>query len=243
MGKKLNAQERKVVIIGILSLLAAVVTYGILSSTGAFNNKVWNLGGAIVGFLASVFAFNRVYGKGFLKDQKKNDYTKPAYASGLDVSATLIEGSEEIINLMIQIVLNAHIYIYTIGGRSRDDAYLDALNRRLLQKDIHHIRILTGDYIHHSLCRHLQETLDCVELGHYDKDRFGNVLVTHDTTFIALPSPEGSILEKGILISGERIASDYRSYITELLGGSDKDKRIDSNFIMKLCMECRRENN
>ena len=38
------------------------MTYGLLSSTEAFENNAWNLGGAIVGFLAALFGLNRVYG-------------------------------------------------------------------------------------------------------------------------------------------------------------------------------------
>ena len=235
----MNAQERKVIIIGLLSLFAAVVTYGLLSSTGAFNNNAWNLGGAIVGFLASVFSLNRVYGKGFLKAEKDTTNAIQQNESNTDASAILIEGKDEINNAMIQIVLKAKTYLYTIGGRSRNETYLNALKKKIMQTDIHYIRIITGDHIRHSLCNHLQDLLERANLGYYEEDRFGNVLVTHDTTFIALPSPEVSILDKGLVIYGSRIAADYRSFITELLGGSPKDLIIDSNFIKKLCRECR----
>ncbi len=59
----LNVQERKVIIVGTLSLIAAIVSYGLLKSTGTFENQAWSLGGAIVGFLASVYVLNMVYGK------------------------------------------------------------------------------------------------------------------------------------------------------------------------------------
>lgn len=58
----LNAKERKVLIIGILALVVAAVTFGLLESTGAFKNSTYNLGGSIVGFLASAYLLNKIYG-------------------------------------------------------------------------------------------------------------------------------------------------------------------------------------
>jgi hypothetical protein len=58
----LNNKERKVLIIGILALSVAVVTFGLLESTGAFKNSTYNLGGSIVGFLAAAYLLNKIYG-------------------------------------------------------------------------------------------------------------------------------------------------------------------------------------
>ncbi len=60
---KLNINERKVLILSITSLIVAVVTFGVLKSTGAFEKDGYNLGGAIVGYLAALFAMNKIYGK------------------------------------------------------------------------------------------------------------------------------------------------------------------------------------
>jgi hypothetical protein len=57
----LNVQERKTIIIALLSLFVAVVTYGLLYSTGTFETATYNLGGAIVGFLATVYILKKVY--------------------------------------------------------------------------------------------------------------------------------------------------------------------------------------
>lgn len=62
MAPGLSRREREVLILASVALVAAIVTYGLLSSTGAFQNNMWNPGGAIVGFLAALFGLNRVYG-------------------------------------------------------------------------------------------------------------------------------------------------------------------------------------
>ena len=67
----LSIHERKVLILGLLSLVVAIVTYGILHSSGTFTNEGWNPGGAIVGFLAALLALDRVYGK-----TKAQDYSQ-----------------------------------------------------------------------------------------------------------------------------------------------------------------------
>ena len=63
MSLYLNSRERKVLIVGGLALLVAIVTYGFLMSTGTFNDDLWSLGGAIVGFLAALAGLNKVYGQ------------------------------------------------------------------------------------------------------------------------------------------------------------------------------------
>lgn len=55
-------RERKTIIIALLSLLVAVVTFGALGSTGTFKNSVYDLGGSIVGFVVTAYLLNRIYG-------------------------------------------------------------------------------------------------------------------------------------------------------------------------------------
>ena len=239
MRFRLSIQERKVVIIGLLALLVAVVTYGGLSSTGAFQNKVWNLGGAIVGFLAVVVVLNRVYGRGFQALQGYEESSSGAAPHHRCSPTELIEGSDEITVSMIAEVHRAQTYIFTIGGRSRNEAYLEAVKKRVLRGDIRYVRVITGDHIRHLLCKHLHALENHVELGHLLEEKYGAVMVTHDTTFIALPSPNVSILDRALKIKSEAVAADYRSYVAELLGSSKKE--IDSDFIRKLCIRCRED--
>ena len=56
-------KERKIILICLLSLLVAIVTFGVLGSTGAFRNSVYDLGGAIVGFVISAYLLNKFYGR------------------------------------------------------------------------------------------------------------------------------------------------------------------------------------
>lgn len=59
----LQIKERKIIIICLLSLLVAIVTFGVLGSTGTFKNSAYDLGGAIVGFVITAYALNKFYGK------------------------------------------------------------------------------------------------------------------------------------------------------------------------------------
>jgi len=58
----LQTKERKIIIISGLALVVAVVTFGLLGSSGTFKNSAYDLGGAIVGFLATAFLLNKFYG-------------------------------------------------------------------------------------------------------------------------------------------------------------------------------------
>jgi hypothetical protein len=53
--------ERAVLIIGGVSLVTAVVCFGILKSTGSFDNSYYSVGGAFVGFLLSTVTLKRIY--------------------------------------------------------------------------------------------------------------------------------------------------------------------------------------
>ena len=60
---KLSVNERKVLILSLTALIVAVVTFGVLNSTGTFEKDEWKLGGAIVGYLAALYAMNKIYGR------------------------------------------------------------------------------------------------------------------------------------------------------------------------------------
>lgn len=75
-----SVNERKVVIIVGLSLLVAIVTFGILQSSGTFTNASYNLGGSIVGFLATAILLNKIYGP-YLGDTPKEDYKGAPFVS------------------------------------------------------------------------------------------------------------------------------------------------------------------
>lgn len=227
----LSDQERKVIIICALALFVAVITFKFLSSSGTFQNGVFNFGGAIVGFIFTAILLNKIYGN--------KSYNDNATDRNTECIIKLIDGKDAILETMIEIIHNAKKYIYTIGGKSRDKSYLKTLGLQISRGDYRYIRIITGDHISHDLCKHLHDYKNYVEIGYFSEEKFGNVLVTHDTTFLALPSPSEKALDKGIKIIDEHIASDYRSYIAEILGGSDKE--IDLEFIKRLCKTCRKK--
>lgn len=57
-----QTKERKIIIISLLALGVAIVTFGVLGSTGTFKNSLYDLGGAIVGFLVTATLLNKFYG-------------------------------------------------------------------------------------------------------------------------------------------------------------------------------------
>src|SRR5215218_8994337 len=61
MTNRLDRGERAVLLIGGVSLLTAVVCFGILESTGTFKNPVYSIGGSLVGFLAAATLLYRIY--------------------------------------------------------------------------------------------------------------------------------------------------------------------------------------
>ncbi len=87
-------QERKVLIIGILSLVVAVVTYGLLGSTGTIDNELGKFGGAITGFLAAATLLNKIYGSS--KDTGKSTVrSETGSAESISQSAQLPDLNRE----------------------------------------------------------------------------------------------------------------------------------------------------
>lgn len=153
----------------------------------------------------------------------------------------LIDGVEAITNSMIKAVEEAEKYIFTIGGRSRNDAYLEALKQRVHRGDVRYIRVITGDHIRHPLCKHVRELMGRVEFGYLREDKYGGLLVTHDTAILGIHSCRVPSLDKGLRIQNENIASDYRLYVLELL--SNSECTVDIDLIQSLCKTCRQERN
>jgi len=210
--------------------LVAIVTYGVLSSSGVVQKEGLSLGGAIVGFLVSVYMLNKVYGKVSPSD---------AGASPLEAherSISIIQDADQITTQMVAAVQKAKQYIYAIGGQSRNKAYLDALTKRVKRQDVRYIRVVTGDHIRHPLCKHLQDLQDLVEIGYQREQKFGGILVTDEVTIMALPSPDVSILDRALIIKDPSMAADYRAYVAEVFGGAGN---IDIEFVRNLCETCR----
>ena len=154
-----------------------------------------------------------------------------------ETTCVLIEGTDRISAEMSNAAKEATKYIYTIGGRSRNQVYLNAIQERVQRGDVHYIRVITGNHICHPLCEHLGQLMGVVDLGYLIEQKFGGVMVTHNTTFIGLPSSNVSVLNKALKIESEQIAADYRSYVVEVLGNSQRDIRPE--HIKKLCTTCR----
>ncbi|MDT0187845.1 hypothetical protein Q9S36_47435 [Microbacterium sp. ARD31] len=59
----MQTKPGKVLLIWVLALLAAVVCFGLLESSGVIDNGVVQLGGAFAGFIATLYVLNRVWGE------------------------------------------------------------------------------------------------------------------------------------------------------------------------------------
>ncbi len=148
----------------------------------------------------------------------------------------LVEGVDEITNAMISVIESTENYIFTIGGKSRNAKYLNAIKKVIKIKNVKYIRIITGDYIYKQLFNHIEEVWDKLEQGYLNDDFYGGIIATDDTVFVALHSSSLSSLDKGLLIKNAKIASDYRLYIQELYTTSEKGKDID--FYKSMCKNC-----
>jgi hypothetical protein len=162
-----------------------------------------------------------------------NDLSREAGRRGPE----LITGVGAITAVMISAVESADDYIFVVGGRSRNDAYLAAVRQRVLRGDVRYVRILTGDHIRHPLCSHLDELWGQIELGYLPEDKYGGILATHDTVIIALQSSTVGSLDKGLRIHCPRVAADYRLHVLELIASSMPVKEPD--YFRNLCTACR----
>lgn len=152
-------------------------------------------------------------------------------------STHLVRGVEAIETSMIKAIENAEHYLMVIGGRSRNERYLNAIKQRVGRGDVRYVRVVTGDHIRHPLCLHLNEMWDRVELGYLCEDKYGGVLVTHETVVLALYSSTVPALDKGLVINDPSVAADYRLYVLELLGSSDRN--VSLGLLRSLCTTCR----
>lgn len=152
-------------------------------------------------------------------------------------SLELVEGVEAITSTMIEAVENAEGYIFSVGGRSRNNRYLAALRQRVFRGDVRYVRVITGDHIRHQLHEHIHDVFKFVELGYLKEDKYGGILVTRDTVILAIYSSSVPTLDKGLKMAGEQIASDYRSIVQDLFNASEKPITMD--FVSGLCTTCR----
>lgn len=148
----------------------------------------------------------------------------------------IIHGNRNITNELVSAVKNAKDYIFTIGGRSRNSEYLEAIENRMERGNIRYVRVITGSHIRHQLHVHLKNTMKDIEAGYLLEERFGNLLATNDMTFIALQDPKKTNLNTIIKIKDSSIANVVREYIVELFGQSNTD--LDNSFISRLCKKC-----
>ncbi len=126
----MNRRDRKVIIVGSLAILVAIITYGLLSSTGTFTNDIWNLSGAIVGFLAALYGLNKVYGEA--EDDEKLSTTVGASNSHTEGSIIEFDDHNSAVKKIKELLKSPKdgrhsLKFLVITGFSIREKYLDEL--------------------------------------------------------------------------------------------------------------------
>lgn len=124
---------------------------------------------------------------------------------------------DEVNKIMIDTINNASKYILIIGGRTRVNEYVQALDSKI-NSGIKYIRLITGDHIRELLFEHINKWIgkDNIEIKYLgEEDKYGGLLVTNGKVFIALKTND-THLGYGILINNQSISEEYRSYIEGL---------------------------
>jgi len=74
-----RGQERKIATLVVSGLLAAIICFGLLESSGDIDNPGYKFGGAFAGFLITLVALNRFWGPDSFEDQVARSGTDIAY--------------------------------------------------------------------------------------------------------------------------------------------------------------------
>jgi len=238
LKQKLRDEQRryKTSLLGIWNTIAVNIRQ--ITALGHRGESGQSIASTATGLMVSHRASLTELLRGEFGDQAIKDDPLQASTSEF-IGAEVIDGEKALTVAMTEAVEKADKYIYTIGGRSRIQTYLDSLKARVLVGDVKYVRIVTGDHILHPLCVHLRELRGEMEVGYLPEDKYGGVLATHDTIVIALQSSTMSSLDKGLRIRDPNLCVDYRSYIADLLATSNR--ALTDSFFKRLCTECRNE--
>jgi hypothetical protein len=74
-----RGQERKIATLVVSGLLAAIICFGLLESSGAVENPGYKFGGAFAGFLITIVILNRFWGPDSFEDQVARSGTEIAF--------------------------------------------------------------------------------------------------------------------------------------------------------------------
>lgn len=131
-------------------------------------------------------------------------------------------------------------FIVGTGGRSRNQDYLKAIERRVREGKVLYWRILYEEEITHELCEHLCQliSLPNVTIAQVKDTAYGNMTITDNGFVMALPVP-GHVEMKGISIpSKDHAHSIYNSYMMIVFS---KAKKIDTDDDIKSFCETNKE--
>jgi hypothetical protein len=142
---------------------------------------------------------------------------------------------DEVNKVMIDTINNASKYILIIGGRTRVNEYVQALDSKI-NSGIKYIRLITGDHIRELLFEHINKWIgkDNIEIKYLGaEDKYGGLLVTNGKVFIALKTND-THLGYGILINNQSISEEYRSYIEGLsTSAQEMTNNLSQNLFYK----------
>jgi hypothetical protein len=194
--------------------------------------------------LVGVLQQEQIHLEGLLQANHQTDLGNSPSPSHQQAISTieLIEGRDEVRAALTTFTRSAQDFIYIVGGRSRDRAYLDCLLERIKRGDIEYTRIVTGDHIREPLFDHLAELGKIsnleesnIRIGYLEEDKYGSFTVTRDGVFWALPSSTQTQLTAGVVIRSPKVASDFRAHVISLLNGEKQQKGLE--FFRSICKE------
>jgi hypothetical protein len=143
----------------------------------------------------------------------------------------------------LELVERSNEFIVGTGGRSRNQDYLKAIERRVCEGKVLYWRILYEEEITHELCEHLCRliSLPNVTIAQVKDTAYGNMTITDNGFVMALPVP-GHVEMKGISIpSKDHAHSIYNSYMMIVFS---KAKKIDTDDdVRSLCEPNKGEKN
>ena len=134
---------------------------------------------------------------------------------------------------ILDLVERSTEFIVGTGGRSRNQDYLKAIERRVCEGQVLYWRILYEEKITHELCEHICKliSLPNVTIAQIKDTAYGNMTISDNGFVIALPVP-GHAEMKGISIpSKDHAHSIYNSYMMIVFS---KSKKIDTDDIIDM---------
>ena len=158
-----------------------------------------------------------------------------------------IRGTKNVHAEIVKAIEEAKESIMAVGGRSKVEPYLKAIEDQVKNNKKKYSRVVMGNSIHHVFCQHLCSLCDHnnVNIAYYKKERYGNILIVDRNVvivFIPSPDPKQKNIDAIVKIPDSEVGKNYYDYIDSLLFHREQKwtKKAD---IQSLCEKCGKSKN